>query len=150
MRRFFRMAAVLLAALLLAYCGFTEKRAAAEAVVARYFEALRAGDYQGAVDLYADSYRQRPPPGGHPAQLRALNGRLGDLQTYAAMEWSVKKSAGAIDATYVQVTYDVRYSRGRVRELFILQTTGDDETFQILDHRIRIQSPPGQGETRFI
>lgn len=150
MARVYRMATVLLAILLLAHCGFSQKREAAEAVVARYFEALRAGDYQSAVDLYADAYLARRPPGGHLAQLADLNSRLGELLNYAVRDWSIKKTAGTVDATFVQVTYDVQYSRGRVRELFVLQATGDAEGFQILEHRIRVEGPPGQGETQFI
>ena len=150
MARVYRTAAVLLAVLLLSHCGFSQKREAAEAVVTRYFEALRAGDYQRAVDLYAESYLERRPPGGHLAQLAGLNSRLGELLSYTVRDWSIKKSAGTVDATFVQVTYDVQYSRGRVRELFVLQATGEAEAFQILEHRIRLQEPPGHGDTQFI
>jgi len=144
----FRTCGLLLSLLLLlAGCGFSDSREAAAEVMEQYFAAIEGQDYPSAVTYYADDFFKDASRQEWEDQLRRYNRQLGDLQSYEAVSWNVKKHAGSNAGTFVRVVYKTRYSRHPAVEQFILKKMQDD--YRIVAHRIQAEAMP-KGETQFI
>jgi hypothetical protein len=128
-------------------CGFSASREAAAESMARYFEAVEHRDYDAALAVCADSFFQETSREVREAELAANARRLGDLLSYEAVSWNVKKNVGAGAGTYVKVVYKTRYSRQPAVERFILKKV--DRQFAIIAHQIEARGLP-RGKTHFI
>lgn len=137
----------LILALLATGCSFSASREAAEEAMADYFAAIERRDYAAAMDVCADSFFKDVSREAWEARLAGTTRRLGDLQSYEAVSWNVKKSVGANGGTFVQVIYQTRYTRRPAVEQFILKKADGD--FRIIAHRIDARDLP-QGKTHFI
>jgi hypothetical protein len=133
--------------LLLSGCGFSSSQEAAAEVMGQYFAAIEAQDYPSAMAFYAEAFFKDSSREAWEAQLRHYNRQLGDLQSFEAISWNVKKHAGANAGTFVRVVYRTRYSRHPAVEQFILKKT--DADFRIIAHRLDAKDAPG-GKTQFI
>lgn len=133
----------LLLALLLAGCGFSASQEAAAEVMTRYFAAIETRDYEAALTVYAASFFRDTSRDAWAAHLEGYTRQLGDLESYEAVNWNVKKNVGANAGTFVQVTYKIRYSRQPAVEQFILMKA--DAGFRVIAHRIKARNrPPGE------
>ena len=137
----------LILALLAAGCGFSANREAAAEAMSAYFAAIERRDYTAATAVYADSFFKDITREAWEAQLEDTTGRLGNLESYEAVSWNVKKHVGANAGTFVKVAYKTRYSRQPALEQFILKKVEGD--FVIIAHRIEAKNLP-QGKTYFI
>ena len=143
-----RTSGLLLALLLsLASCGFGDSRKAAEQMMGKYFAAIEAQDYSSAMGFYAETFFKDASRGDWEAQLRHYNRQLGDLESFEAVSWNIKKHVGSNAGTFVRVVYKTRYSRHPAVEQFILKRAETD--FRIIAHRIDAAGMP-RGETQFI
>ena len=125
-------------------CGFSASREAAADAMSHYFEAVERHDYAAALAVYADSFFRDTSREAWEAQLEGYNRRLGDLMSYEAVSWNVKKHVGANGGTFVKVIYKTRYSRQPAVEQFILKKADGD--FVIIAHHIQAKALP-QGKT---
>ena len=139
---------LLLLLLLLAGCGFSDSREAAAEVMGQYFAALEAQDYPSAMEFYADAFFKDSSRETWEAQLRRYNHLLGDLKSFEAVSWNVKKNVGANAGTFVRVIYKTLYSRHPAVEQFIL--IKEDAGFRIIAHQLDAGKAPGGGPTQFI
>ena len=133
--------------LLLTSCGFSDSRDEAAEVMNRYFAAIEVQDYTVAMDLYADAFFRDTSRDAWEAQLRSYRRLLGDLESFEAISWNVKKNVGVKAGTFVRVVYRTRYSRHPAMEQFILKKA--DEGFRIISHRLDAEKAPG-GKTQFV
>ena len=133
--------------LLLSSCGFSDSKEAVAEVMTRYFTAIEAQDYPAAMDFYAETFFKEASRETWEAHLHNTNRQLGDLESYEAVNWNVKKNVGANAGTFVQVVYKTRYSRHPAVEKFILKKAA--EGFRIIAHRIDAKNLP-KGKTEFI
>lgn len=137
----------LILTLLAAGCGFSASREAAAETMARYFAAVERQDYPAALAVCADSYFESISREAREAELADNARRLGDLLSYEAVSWNVKKNVGARAGTFVKVVYKTRYSRQPAVERFILKKADGD--FAIIAHQIEAANLP-RGRTHFI
>lgn len=142
-----RTCGLLLILLLLSSCGFGDSRKAAEQMMGQYFAAIEAQDYSSAMGFYAETFFKDASRGDWEAQLRRYNRQLGDLESFEAVSWNIKKHVGGNGGTLVRVVYKTRYARHPAVEHFILKKAEAD--FRIIAHRIDAAVMP-QGETHFI
>jgi hypothetical protein len=137
----------LILALVVAGCGFSASQEAAAESMARYFAAVERRDYAAALAVCADSFFEDTSREAREAELADHARRLGDLLSYEALSWNVKKNVGAKAGTFVKVVYKTRYSRQLAVERFILKKADGD--FVIIAHQIEARNLP-RGETHFI
>jgi len=133
--------------LLLSGCGFSSSKEAVAEVMTQYFAAIEARDYPAAMDFYAETFFKDASRDAWEAQLHKYNRELGDLESYEAVNWNVKKNVGANAGTFVQVVYKTDYSRHPAVEKFILKKAAAG--FRIIAHRIDAKDMP-KGKTEFI
>lgn len=133
--------------LLLSGCGFSSSKEAVAEVMTQYFTAIEARDYPAAMDFYAETFFKDASRDAWEAQLHKYNRELGDLESYEAVNWNVKKNVGANAGTFVQVVYKIDYSRHPAIEKFILKKAAAG--FRIIAHRIDAKDMP-KGKTEFI
>jgi hypothetical protein len=138
---------LLMLLLLFASCGFSASKEDVTEVMTHYFTAIEARDYPAALDYYAASFFKDASRDAWEAQLQKYNRQLGDLESFEAVNWNIKKNVGANAGTFVRVVYKTRYSRHPAEEKFILKkgTAG----FRIIAHRIDAKALP-RGKTEFI
>jgi hypothetical protein len=134
-------------ALVLSSCGFSASKEAVGEVMAQYFKAIEAQDYPSAADFYAPAFFKNTSRDAWEAQLQTYRRHLGDLESFEAVNWKVKKNVGAHAGTFVQVVYKTRYSRHPAMERFILKKA--DQGFRINAHRLHADALP-KGKTQFI
>jgi len=133
--------------LLLSSCGFSASKEDVAEVMTQYFSAIEARDYPAAMDYYAEAFFKDASRDAWEAQLQKYNRQLGDLESFEAVNWNVKKNVGANAGTFVQVVYKTHYSRHPAVEKFILKKA--DAGFRIIMHRIDAKDLP-KGKTEFI
>lgn len=133
--------------LLLSSCGFSASREDAAEVMTHYFRAIEARDYPAAMDYYAEAFFKNASREAWEAQLRKYNRQLGDLESFKAVNWNVKKNVGTNAGTLVQVVYKTDYSRHPAVEQFILKKAAAG--FRIIAHRIDAKDLP-RGKTELI
>jgi hypothetical protein len=138
---------LLLLLLLLASCGFSASKEDVTEVMTHYFTAIEARDYPTAMDYYAASFFKDASRDAWEAQLQQYNRQLGDLESFEAVNWNIKKNVGANAGTFVQVVYKTHYSRHPAVEKFILKKAAAG--FRIIAHRIDAKALP-RGKTEFI
>lgn len=134
-------------ALVLSSCGFSASKEAVGEVMVQYFTAIEAHDYPSAADFYAPSFFKDTSRDAWEAQLQTYNRHLGDLESFEAVNWKVKKNVGAHAGTFVQVVYKTRYSRHPAVERFVLKKA--DQGFRIIAHRVDAKALP-KGKPQFI
>jgi len=139
---------LLVSLLFLSSCGFSDSREAAAEVMAQYFAAIEGQDFQSAMAFYADGFFRDSSEQDWEAQLRRYNHQLGDLESYEAVSWNIKKNVGANAGTFVRVVYRTHYSRHPAVEQFILKKAQAAD-YRIIAHRIQAEAMP-RGETQFI
>jgi hypothetical protein len=133
--------------LLLSSCGFSASKEDVTEVMTQYFTAIEAQDYLAAMEYYAASFFKEASREAWEAQLQKYNRQLGDLESFEAVNWNVKKNVGANAGTFVQVIYKTHYSRHPAVEKFILKKAAVG--FRIIAHRIDAKALP-KGKTEFI
>jgi hypothetical protein len=133
--------------LVMSGCGFSDSREAAAEVMEQYFAAIEGQDYLSATAFYADGFFKESSRQDWEDQLRRYNRQLGDLESYEAVSWNVKKHVGANAGTFVRVVYRTHYSRHPALEQFILKKAQTE--YRIVAHRIQAEAMP-RGETQFI
>ena len=133
--------------LVLSGCGISSSKDDAAEVMTRYFAAIEARDYPAAMAYYAETFFKETSRDTWEAQLQRYNRRLGNLESFEAVNWNVKKNVGANAGTYVQVIYKTRYARHPAVEKFILKKAAAG--FRIIVHRVEARGVP-RGKTESI
>lgn len=126
--------------LLVVNCGFSSSKDDAAEVMTRYFAAIEARDYPAAMAYYAETFFKETSRNAWKAQLLSYNRRLGNLESFEAVNWNVKKNVGANAGTYVQVIYKTIYARHPAVEKFILKEA--PAGFRIIVHRVEARGMP--------
>ncbi len=130
-------------------CGFSSSREDAAEIMEMYFAAIEGQDFQAAMAFYAETFFKESSRKSWESKLKGYNRQLGNLESYEAISWKVKKNMGANAGTFVQAVYRTRYSRRPAVEQFILKKA--DAGFQIIAHRIEAKEVgKGKGKTEYI
>lgn len=138
---------VLVLLLVLSGCGVSGSKDDAAEVMTQYFAAIEARDYPAAMAYYAENFFKETSRDAWEAQLHRYNRRLGNLESFEAVNWNVKKNVGVNAGTYVQVIYKTIYARHPAVEKFILKKVAAG--FRIVVHRVEARGVP-KGKTESI
>jgi len=130
----------LLAALtltLLAGCGTADRDLQARRATEAYLEAVKNGDRDRAMGVYAKRYFETRSPEGWKQDLRLIIDRLGSLQSYTLKSSTARADFVPPDSgSYVTLTYEVKYARHTALEAFTVHKPFARGEFRIVDHRI--------------
>ena len=138
---------LLLFMLLLGGCGFSSSKEDAGKIMDQYFAAIQEQDYPAAMAFCAEAFFQDASREVRQARLKGYHRQFGDLQSFEAVSWNVKKKMGTNAGTFVQVVYRTRYSRPPALERFVLKEVAAG--FRIIAHRVEAGGGP-KGKTEFI
>jgi hypothetical protein len=128
---------LLLSVCLIPACNPIQDTKEAEAIVDKYFAAMKGHDFNRALDFYAPEFFQKTPSDKWLRSLESINGRLGDLQDYTLGSWHIDAHAGTGAGTYYTLQYVVHYAKFSSTETFVLEKLGDPSSFKILSQNIQ-------------
>lgn len=110
MRVLSALLALSLAAVLLTGCGISKAKNEAEPVAQAYFECIKGGDCEAALDLFSAQFYEQTPRDEWQRMIEKVQEKLGDLQSYELVQWSVfRGSKGGLTGTMVQLQYQATY-----------------------------------------
>jgi hypothetical protein len=117
-----RRAAFVLAAIaivpVLAGCGFSKKKQAAEQVAATYFEAMKKPDFDAAIANFSPTFFEKTPKEKWLGTLEAIHARFGCLQSYEQTGFKVNKGKSELGEGYfVELTFRTNYEKGSASEI---------------------------------
>ena len=135
-----RKIGLLMLLLVLSGCGFSSSKEDAAEVMTQYFAAIQAQDFPEAMAYYAETFFKETSRETWEDQLHRYNRRLGNLESFEAVNWNVKKNVGTNAGTYVQVIYKTTYARHQAVEKFILKKAAAG--FRIIVHRVEARGIP--------
>jgi len=90
----------------------------AEALVTRYFKAIKSGTYQDALPLFSDEFFQKTTKEELLKSLEKLQEKYGSLEKYEQTSYSIE--ANPSRGTVVTLIYQVKYSRLETQETFVV------------------------------
>lgn len=109
----------------------------ADQVANTLFEAVKKHEYKLATSYYSPAFFGKTPKEAWIADLEAINGKLGDLQSWKLTSWRVNTQYGTTgNGTYYQFVYDTKYSKyPAIERLTLFKPVGSKEP-RITGHRI--------------
>jgi ketosteroid isomerase-like protein len=132
MRKLNLLIIIIVLALLLTGCGFSQYKSDAGAVITKYFEAVNDGDFAAALDFYTPDFFENVSKSDMQHFLESRNNELGDMQKYWIISWRVHQMEfiGGPDKgrelISCHLVIKVTYSSGSAIEKYILKR--DEET----------------------
>ena len=111
--------AAALALTLLTGCGTADRDAQARRATEAYLEAMKNGELDRAVGVYAKRYLETRSPEGWKQDLRLIVDRLGTLKSYTFKSSTARTDFVPPDSgSYVTLTFEVKYARHAATEIF--------------------------------
>jgi hypothetical protein len=130
-------AVVLMAALLFCGCGSGQSKKAAEAVIARHFQALTTNGLDTAMADYGTEFFHTTTKDEWSKALTGINRKLGTYQSHTVSGWRVFTKVGSAGAgTTVSIRCQVTYSKHSAAESFTLFKGISDSDYKIIRHDI--------------
>jgi hypothetical protein len=105
-------------------CSITEDKEDAERTMNTVFECIRYKDYQSTLQYYSDDFFEKTSRDQWVAMLEAVDEKLGDLDSWQLEGWKTTKLTGTNPGTYVELTYQTKYSKYDATETVTLKRTG--------------------------
>lgn len=138
MKRSFWLLGCLLLAGGIAACDSTlTDTAPAEVVAKRYFELIKVRDFDGVLPLYSPQFFATTSKEKWLQDLRKVNERLGNLESYELVRWEIKNSLGTADrGTFYLLHYKSTYERQSAIEKITLFKPASGGDIKILSHAI--------------
>ncbi len=128
---------ILFASMVTFGCNINSDKTDAEKVANNYFEAIKNGDFDTAITFYSPKFFELNPNINWLEVLLNKTNKLGDLSTYELKGWRITNAFGALESgTYVELKYNVVYSRYPATETLILLKSSDGGEFSIVAHHI--------------
>jgi len=117
-------------------CDIKKEKVVAEAVVARLFIKVQAGDFESAMSLYSRKFFRRTPKDDWKSTLGNIHDKLGSLQNYELVNWNIRTQINTFGCgTYCVMQYKVKYSMHPANEtITMFKPIGSK--FQIRGHNI--------------
>jgi hypothetical protein len=116
-------------------CGAFTAKPEAEALVTRYFNALKSGAFQDAVPLFSEEFYKGLSKEELVKSLEKTRGKFGTLEKFelASFRVDVNSSRGG---TIVILVYQVKYSRYEAQETFVVLKPLTTGPASIVSHTI--------------
>ena len=134
---YFLIALVLLVSTATFGCSSSSDKAAAENITASYFEAIRNKDFDAAISFYSPKYFELVSKDDWLQVLKAVNEKLGDLETYELTSYEFGKVVGTIEnGTSCKLQYEVIYSKYPAIETLTLFRSATGGEYNIVGHKI--------------
>lgn len=96
----------------------------------QYFNAIKAGDFQAAAELYAPDVSRAAVVD----ELMAQNQRLGDLESFRMTDLVSYTANGGLRFT---LRFMTRYSKGHATEGLLLFQSSSDNSVRIVEHTVQ-------------
>lgn len=119
-------------------CGVFQAKPEAEALVTRYFSAIKSGAYQDAVPLFSEEFYQETSKEELVKSLKKLPGKFGTLENYEQVSYSIEANPSR-GGTIVTLVYQVKYSRYETKETFVVVKPRTGEPASIIGHTTKAE-----------
>lgn len=116
-------------------CGVYQAKPEAEALVTRYFAAIKAGAFQEVVPLFSEDFYKKMPKEELVKDLEKNNWKLGTLEEYTLLSIQVEVNSSR-GGTLVTLLYQVKYSHHEAQETFIVFKPSTAGPAAIIRHQI--------------
>lgn len=134
-----RLGIFILAAFMVLFvgCNPIADKSSAESVMNEYFAAIKDKDFDKALGFYSQQFFDKTSRESWNQSLRAVNSKLGDLQSYEQTGWRIQATTGLGPAgTWFIFQYRVTYSKYPSDEEVILFKPAGSNEIKILQHQI--------------
>ena len=131
---------VIISVRMLAACNPIQDPHAAEQVVADYYQAVRAHDFNRVADFYAPSFFEKNPRDKWLARLQSVSTELGDLKDDHLTTWRQDTRAmvgSAQNGTFVTLRSNVTNTKATTIETFVLQKLAGDVGWKIVSQDVQ-------------
>ena len=119
-------------------CGVFQAKPEAEALVTRYFNAIKSGAYQDAVPLFSEEFYQETSKEELVKSLEKLPGKFGTLEKYEQVSYRLEANPSR-GGTIVTLVYQVKYSHFETEETFVVLKPRPAEPASIIAHTIKAE-----------
>lgn len=119
-------------------CGVFQAKSEAEALVNRYFNAIKSGAYQDAVPLFSEEFYQETSKEELLKSLKKLPGKFGTLENYEQVSYRIETNPSR-GGTIVTLAYQVKYSHLETEETFVVLKPRTGEPTSIIAHTIKAE-----------
>lgn len=126
---------MLLLLFVLCGCGVFTAKPEAEALVTRYFSAIKSGAYQDAVPLFSEEFYKEVSKKEFVQGLEKNREKLGTLEDYNLVSWKVNVNSSK-GGTEVILVYRVKYSQHEAQETFVVLKPFATGPASIIAHNI--------------
>src|SRR5262245_32373397 len=124
-----------LACMLLAGCGMSEAKNAAEQEVGRHFQRIASGAWDAVIDAYAPGFFEKTSKEEWKTFLVRVADKAGAYQSHSVTSWRVFEGIGTTSGTHVSLTCNVVYAKHELQETFTLMKS-DDGAYRIVGHHV--------------
>jgi hypothetical protein len=115
-------------------CQSAKHKLEAEAFANRYYEALRAGRIDEALDMCSSTFFATTPREDWVAKLALTRENLGALEDFKSTKWNMEILP---NGTFTTFQYTVNYARFESHETITVVAPTREEGFFIFGHHIR-------------
>ncbi|MCX5892018.1 MAG: hypothetical protein NTW80_03440 [Deltaproteobacteria bacterium] len=123
-------------------CGLFTAKPEAEALVTRYFSALKSGAFQEAVPLFSEKYYQEVPKEELVKNLEKICNKFGTLEKYQQVSFRIDANTSR-GGTLVILVYQVKYSHYEAQETFVILKPLARGPASIISHAINSKGSSG-------
>ncbi len=120
-------------------CGVFAAKPQAEALVERYFRAVKSGDFQEVLPLFSEEFFKKTPKTEVVRELARNRREMGTLGEYRQVSCKIEVNSGQ-GWTIVTLLYQVKYSEGEAQETFAVKKPFDQGPAAISAHKISLES----------